>query len=141
MPSSDEKNLDRIVEAPVMKPTAEQAVLAIKAGRAKDIDIAAQIIAENADAMGDQPWTAKEDKKLMRKVDWRLVPILFVCAALSGLDKTAISSAALYGLREDLGLTGQQYSWLGSAPFFGGLAFMGPSAYCLQRLASLSKEV
>ncbi|KAK5702266.1 hypothetical protein LTR17_022447 [Elasticomyces elasticus] len=138
MPSSDEKKLNRIVEAPMVKPTAEQAVLAIKAGRAKDIDIAAQIIAENADSMGDEPWTAEEDKKLMRRVDWRLVPILFVCAALSGLDKTAISSAALYGLREDLGLTGQQYSWLGSAPFFGGLAFMGPSAYCLQRFPAIA---
>lgn len=58
---------------------------------------------------------------------------LFVCATLSGLDKTAISAAAIYGLKEDMNLTGAQFSWLGSAPFFGGLAFMGPSAYLMQR--------
>ncbi|KAL4904093.1 hypothetical protein BDW74DRAFT_168546 [Aspergillus multicolor] len=82
-------------------------------------------------------WSQDEEKKLMRWVDWRLIPVLFICATLSGLDKTAISAAAIYNLRDDLNLTGAQYSWVGSAPFFGGLAFMGPSAYCLQRLPSV----
>jgi MFS transporter, ACS family, allantoate permease len=57
---------------------------------------------------------------------------------MSGLDKTAISGAAIYGIRQDLHLTGQQYSWCGSAPFFGGLLFMGPAAYCLQRLPAVT---
>ena len=131
--------------------TAELAVKAIKAGNAKGIDIAAQIIVEHGHEIGSHGWSPEEEKKLMRKVDWRLVPIvssttfvfitivtnaveqLFVCATLSGLDKTAISAAAIYGLREDLNLTGSQYSWCGSAPFFGGLVFMGPASYCLQR--------
>ncbi|KAL6247602.1 hypothetical protein RBB50_005948 [Rhinocladiella similis] len=116
---------------------AEAAVKAVKAGRAKDVDIAAQIIAEYGPEMGGQGWSPEEERKLMRKVDWRLIPILFVCATLSGLDKTAISGAAIYGLKEDLNLVGQDYSWCGSAPFFGGLAFMGPAAYCLQRLPAV----
>ncbi|KAL3458403.1 major facilitator superfamily domain-containing protein [Aspergillus heterothallicus] len=116
--------------------TAEAAVKAVKAGD-KDVDIAAQIIADYADEMRDG-WSAEEEKKLMRRVDWRLIPVLFVCATLSGLDKTAISAAAIYNIRDDLNLTGSQYSWIGSAPFFGGLAFMGPSAYCLQRLPSVA---
>ncbi|KKY23939.1 putative allantoate [Phaeomoniella chlamydospora] len=127
--SSKENPITEVAPAEI---TAEEAVKAIKAGRAKDVDIAAQIIAENADAVGNEPWSVKEDKQLMRKVDWRLVPILFVCATLSGLDKTAISAAAIYDLKTDLNLSGQQYSWCGSAPFFGGLAFMGPSAYLLK---------
>lgn len=61
-----------------------------------------------------------------------------MCATLSGLDKTAISAAAIYGLKEDLHLTGAQFSWLGSAPFFGGLIFMGPSAYLVQRLPAVT---
>ena len=130
--------------------TAGAAVKAVKAGNAKDVDIAAQIIAQYTEE-GDRSWTEEEEKKLIRKVDWMLVPIvgdtaanpvmftvantpkLFVCATLSGLDKTAISAAAIYGLKQDLKLTGAQYSWLGSAPFFGGLVFMGPSAYLIQR--------
>uniref|UniRef100_A0A093XJZ5 Putative transporter n=1 Tax=Talaromyces marneffei PM1 TaxID=1077442 RepID=A0A093XJZ5_TALMA len=116
--------------------TAESAVKAIKAGD-KDVDIAAQIIANYTEENGDMTWTPQEEKKLMRKVDWWLIPILFVCATLSGLDKTAISAAAIYNIKGDLHLTGQQYSWIGSAPFFGGLAFMGPSAYCLQRVPAV----
>ncbi|ETN41668.1 uncharacterized protein HMPREF1541_03604 [Cyphellophora europaea CBS 101466] len=114
--------------------TAETAVQAVKAGRAKDVDIAAHFIAEHGQELRGNEYTKEEEKKLIRKVDWRLVPILFVCATLSGLDKTAISAAAIYDLREDLNLTGQQYSWCGSAPFFGGLVFMGPAAYCLQKM-------
>lgn len=70
------KTEEDIAEVPLPSVTAEQAVKAVKAGRSKDVDIAAQIIAENADSMGDQPWTEVEDKSLMRKVDWRLVPIV-----------------------------------------------------------------
>ncbi|KAF2636341.1 putative allantoate permease [Massarina eburnea CBS 473.64] len=116
--------------------SADAAIKAVKAGRAKDVDIAAQIIAQHGHEIGDG-WTAEEEKLLMRKVDWRLVPILFVCATMSGLDKTAISGAAIYGLREDLKLTGDHYSWCGSAPFFGGLLFMGPAAYGLQRMPAI----
>ncbi|KAH8655399.1 putative allantoate permease [Xylariales sp. PMI_506] len=87
--------------------------------------------------MGDGSYTKEEEKKLMRKVDWWLIPILFVCATLSGLDKTAISAAAIYNIKTDLHLTGSQYSWIGSAPFFGGLIFMGPSAYCLQKFPAV----
>ncbi|KPI43434.1 putative transporter [Cyphellophora attinorum] len=113
--------------------TAENAVQAVKAGRAQDVDIAAKFIAEHGHELHGNDYTKEEEKRMIKKVDWRLVPILFVCATLSGLDKTAISAAAIYDLREDLNLTGQQYSWCGSAPFFGGLLFIGPASYCLQR--------
>ena len=55
--------------------TAELAVKAIKAGNAKDIDIAAQIVAEHGHEIGSNGWSLEEEKKLMRKVDWRLVLI------------------------------------------------------------------
>ncbi|KAL4875887.1 major facilitator superfamily domain-containing protein [Aspergillus karnatakaensis] len=126
---------DIIEDSKTVHLTAEAAIKAVKAGD-ENVDIAAQIIADYADEMRDG-WSAEEEKKLVRRVDWRLVPVLFVCATLSGLDKTAISAAAIYNLRQDLNLTGSQYSWVGSAPFFGGLVFMGPSAYCLQRLPSV----
>jgi hypothetical protein len=53
---------------------AEAAVKAVKAGD-KDVDIAAQIIADYADEMRDG-WSADEEKKLMRRVDWRLIPVV-----------------------------------------------------------------
>ncbi|TVY84406.1 putative transporter [Lachnellula suecica] len=111
------RSMAEITAAPEVE--AVEALKAVKAGHAKTVDIAAQILANNIDIAGTE--------------NWRLIPILFVCATLSGLDKTAISAAAIYNLKKDLNLVGQDYSWVGSAPFFGGLAFMGPSAYCLQK--------
>jgi hypothetical protein len=35
-------------------------------------------------------------------------------ATLGAVDKVAISTAAIYGLKDDLRLAGQQYSWAGS---------------------------
>ncbi|KAJ5517690.1 hypothetical protein N7453_000112 [Penicillium expansum] len=117
--------------------TADAAVKAIKAGRNKDVDIAAQIVSDYADQMDGDTWSVEEERKLIRRIDWRLIPTLFVCATLSGLDKTAISAAAVYNIKTDLNLTGAEYSWIGSAPFFGGLLFMGPLAYCLQRVPAV----
>ncbi|KAJ5153150.1 uncharacterized protein N7482_009628 [Penicillium canariense] len=117
--------------------TAEAAVKAIKAGRNKHVDIAAQIISDYADQMDGESWSVEEEKRLIRRIDWRLIPTLFVCATLSGLDKTAISAAAIYNIKTDLHITGAQYSWIGSAPFFGGLVFMGPLAYCLQKVPAV----
>ena len=56
--------------------TAETAVQAVKAGRAKDVDIAAHFIAEHGQELRGNEYTKEEEKKLIRKVDWRLVPIV-----------------------------------------------------------------
>lgn len=61
--------------------TAESAVKAVKAGD-KDVDIAAQIIANYTEENGDRTWTPQEEKKLMRKIDWWLIPI--VCLPCTG---------------------------------------------------------
>jgi len=54
--------------------TAEAAVKAIKAGRNKDVDIAAQIISDYADQMDGDSWSVEEERKLIRRIDWRLIP-------------------------------------------------------------------
>ncbi|THW87072.1 putative MFS allantoate transporter [Aureobasidium pullulans] len=64
------------------------------------------------------------NKRLLRKIDWNIMPLLCVVYMLNFLDKTCISYASVMGLKKDLGLHGQQYSWLGSAlavRFFLGL--------------------
>ncbi|KAL3446101.1 hypothetical protein BJX65DRAFT_309339 [Aspergillus insuetus] len=62
----------------------EAAVKAVEAGD-NDADIAAQIIADYSEEMRDG-WSADEEKKLVRRVDWRLIPGLFLCATLSDLE-------------------------------------------------------
>jgi len=49
-------------------------------------------------------------KRLIRRVDYRLVPWLSFLYLLSFLDRTNIGNANLFGLSTDLGLTATQYS-------------------------------
>lgn len=51
-----------------------------------------------------------DEKKLLRKMDWWLIPWLSVLYLLSFLDRTAIGNAQVFGLSKDLGLSSQQYN-------------------------------
>uniref|UniRef100_A0A093VHC1 Putative transporter n=1 Tax=Talaromyces marneffei PM1 TaxID=1077442 RepID=A0A093VHC1_TALMA len=46
------------------------------------------------------PLSPIEEKKLIRRIDWILVPMLLLTATLGAVDKVAISTAAIYGLRD-----------------------------------------
>lgn len=54
-----------------------------------------------------------EAKKTLRKIDFRIVPILFFTYLLQYLDKNGINYASAFGLQEGTNLKGQDYSWLG----------------------------
>ncbi len=64
---------------------------------------------------------AAEAKRVLRKLDLRLVPILFLIYLLQYLDKNGINYASVYGLQKGTNLHGQDYSWLGSIFYFGTL--------------------
>jgi hypothetical protein len=57
--------------------------------------------------------TEAEAKKVLRKIDLRIVPILFVTYMLQYLDKNSLNFSSVYGLSSGTGLQGQDYSWLG----------------------------
>lgn len=74
-------------------------------------DVAAQF----ADMFeGGEGYTSREVWRLRWKLDIRLIPILWVNVLLPAMDKVSHATAALYGLRDDLNLVGDQYSWIGS---------------------------
>ncbi|KAL4941188.1 hypothetical protein BDV06DRAFT_212853 [Aspergillus oleicola] len=77
----------------------------------REMDEAAQYLAHNT---GLEPLSLEEERRMLRKTDWILLPMLFMTATLGAVDKVAISTAAIYGLETDLHLVGQQYSWAGS---------------------------
>jgi hypothetical protein len=56
-----------------------------------------------------------EAKKVLRKIDYRIVPILFITYMLQYLDKNSINFASVYGLKTGTHLVGQDYSWLGTS--------------------------
>ncbi|GAB7325541.1 hypothetical protein MBLNU13_g09544t1 [Cladosporium sp. NU13] len=81
----------------------------------------------------DECIDAREENKVRRKLDLRILPVLGVCYFFYYVDKTTLSYAAIFGLREDLALQGQEYSWLSSCFYFGWLAWAIPSNLLMQR--------
>ncbi|KAJ0422388.1 major facilitator superfamily domain-containing protein [Aspergillus carlsbadensis] len=71
---------------------------------------------------------------LLRKIDRRLIPLLFTTYMLSFMDKTILSSAAVFGLIEDTHLHGQQYSWVSSMFYIGYLIWELPTSFLIPRL-------
>jgi hypothetical protein len=50
------------------------------------------------------------ERKLKRKIDFRLLPMVILMYIMNYLDRNNIASARLAGLEDDLGLTSVQYS-------------------------------
>ncbi|KAJ4348880.1 hypothetical protein N0V95_005101 [Ascochyta clinopodiicola] len=72
------------------------------------------------------------NKRVLRKVDLLLMPLLCGTFFLQYIDKQAISYSAVFDLFETTGITGSQYSWLGSIFYFAYLISEWPSAYLAQ---------
>lgn len=49
------------------------------------------------------------EKALLRKIDWRLLPAVGVLYLLSFLDRSNVGNARVEGLADDVGMTGNQY--------------------------------
>lgn len=58
---------------------------------------------------------AAEARRVLRKIDFRIIPILFFIYLLQYLDKNGINYASAYGLSEGTKLKGQDFSWLGES--------------------------
>ncbi|KAM3526352.1 hypothetical protein NHJ13051_003507 [Beauveria bassiana] len=69
---------------------------------------------------------------LRRKVDWRIVPLMFCCYTLQFLDKVIYNYAAVMGLPKDLHFKGNDFSNIATYLFVGLLCFEIPNIYFLQ---------
>ncbi|KAK8084113.1 putative MFS transporter [Apiospora saccharicola] len=65
--------------------------------------------ADAAVPYADEEYSAIDEKKLVAKLDRRIVPLVMLSYTLSFLDRVNIGNARLYGLEEDIGLKGNQY--------------------------------
>lgn len=88
----------------------------LKLGNAKGVD-------DNAAALEGQElnFTEEESKQILRKIDLRILPLAAVACGLQYVDKAGLGAASIYGIIEDLGLAGQEYSWAASIFYFGNL--------------------
>lgn len=68
---------------------------------------------DNVDGLMRRParlFTAEEEKKLYRKIDRRIMPILALLYLLSFMDRSNIGNARLNGLERDLNMSSAQYN-------------------------------
>ncbi|KAL2031336.1 hypothetical protein VTO58DRAFT_106687 [Aureobasidium pullulans] len=100
-----------------------------KATSKEDGDVAQRLFA----SQNHEPIDSAEEARVVRKIDFMILPYLAVCYAFFYIDKTTLSYAAIFGIREDLKIHGQQYSWLSSIFYFGFLAWALPTNFLMQR--------
>lgn len=106
----------------------------------------------------DESVDQAEEKRLVRKLDMRILPLLGICYFFYYVDKTTLcvlflslafsvphitgtnsylftprSYAAIFGLKDGLRLQGEEYSWLSSCFYFGWLIWAIPSNLIMQR--------
>lgn len=80
----------------------------------------------NVDVIRESDYSPEEYKKLLKKIDRFLLPLMWFCYGIQQTDKTAIATQAIFGLVEDTNLVGQQYSWLTTIFYITYLAVRGP---------------
>jgi len=73
------------------------------------------------------------DRKLTRKLYLNVFPLICFLYACQFMDKVTNSYAAVMGLKTDLNMKGDMYSWSGTAFYLGYLAFEFPATAILQR--------
>ncbi|BCR89666.1 putative MFS transporter [Aspergillus chevalieri] len=80
------------------------------------------------------PDEAKREQRLIRKMDFYILPFVVLLYLFSFLDRVNIGNARLYGLEEDLGLVGDQYQVAVSILFVTYCLFEVPSNLVIKKL-------
>ncbi|KAI9728916.1 MAG: hypothetical protein M1828_000001 [Chrysothrix sp. TS-e1954] len=93
-------------------------------------------IAEEGAALLEDPVRLK---RLVRKIDFMIVPLLAATYFLQFLDKTTLNYTAVMGLRTDTHLVGQDYSNLSMLFYIGFLVSEFPTQYIAQHIGRISK--
>ncbi|KAL7409820.1 MFS general substrate transporter [Mrakia frigida] len=78
--------------------------------------------------LSEGDYTEEEYARLVKKIDRYLLPLM-----IQQSDKTSLGTQALFGMREQTGLVGQQYSWLTTIFYLTYLFSEFPSNFIMQR--------
>ncbi|KAF4535608.1 Allantoate transport protein [Lasiodiplodia theobromae] len=117
----------------------------------KDKDVGLTVVGERA-----QEYDPRVEARVLRKIDWFLMPTMIIGYGLVYYDKAILGSAALLGMSKTLQLTvthpstgpGQpattdstRLSWATSLFYFGMLAGLYPLTFILQRLPQQNRTL
>ncbi|KAK4224218.1 putative allantoate protein [Podospora fimiseda] len=94
-----------------------------------NVDAAWKYLDDHRDTSGSD---AVDITALRRRIDFRIVPLMFLCYTLQFLDKVILNYAAVMGIHAELGLKGNDFSNIATFLFVGLLCFEIPNIYFLQ---------
>lgn len=83
----------------------------------------------------DVALSGPEAAKLLRKIDWHVLPMLFIVYVITFLDRANISNALTMGMPKELHLTGQQPNTALAVFFVPYILFEVPSNILLKKLS------
>lgn len=92
------------------------------------VDLAEKFAREPAEVPADIK------KRIQWKTDLCILPVLTLLYGLQFGDKVAVSPASMLGLRQDLGMVGNMYSWVGSSFYLGYIFAEIPISILVQKL-------
>jgi ACS family tartrate transporter-like MFS transporter len=75
------------------------------------------------------------ERRTIRKVAWRLLPLIVVIYFVAYIDRTNVSFAS-FGMTRDLGLTAYIYGWGAGIFFLGYFLFEVPSNLLLEKVGA-----
>ncbi|ESK88825.1 major facilitator superfamily transporter [Moniliophthora roreri MCA 2997] len=114
------------------------------------------------DVLAESDYTEEQYRRILRKIDRYLLPLIWLGYGVQQADKTSISTCvldggstdkgrllprfylqaltsvtrqAVFGLREDTGLVGQQFPWLSTIFYLSYMSFEFPGNYMMQRVS------
>jgi MFS transporter, ACS family, tartrate transporter len=79
--------------------------------------------------------TSEIERRTIRKVAWRLLPLIVAIYFVAYIDRTNVSFAA-FGMTRDLGLTAYIYGWGAGIFFLGYFLFEVPSNLLLEKVGA-----
>ncbi|CAN8098235.1 unnamed protein product [Discula destructiva] len=87
--------------------------------------------AEFLASQDDTSFTPEEEKKVLKRIDMRILPLLLGAYFFQQLDKSTLSYTSVFGLADDAHLVGNEYSWLGSVLYLAQLVMQPVAAFLL----------
>jgi ACS family allantoate permease-like MFS transporter len=73
------------------------------------------------------------EKRYIKKLNWTLLPFVWMIVFIQFADKSSISLSAVLGMLTDTNTSQSQYSLLGSVFYIGFILFQIPNNYLIQR--------
>ena len=72
-------------------------------------------------------------RKLLWRIDLFLLPVMWICYGTQQADKTSLSVQAVFGIREDTNLVGEQFNWLSTIFYLAYMTAEAPGNWLMQK--------